>query len=630
MTSNQTRQYFTGLDGLRAIAVVFVILFHLMPNVFSGGFIGVPIFFVISGFLMTDSILVEISSTAKFNISHFYVKRLKRLFPALAVMIGVVATFLFFFYKNGLYGIRDVVWTNFTYTNNWWQIFNQTNYFEQANNWAPFTHLWSLSVEAQFYFIWPIILTVLIFSTRKRAINALHLSVILAIVSMFLFSFLYTPENLNRSYYGTDTRLYAFLFGAIISILNQIGVAEYAEHSTKFVQRLFNFLYKARNVIAILSLVILFVGFATLNGQKEWTYLWGTHLVTLATAFVVASLVFDYDSLFNALLSNSFFRYLGRRSYSIYLYQLPVMVIMDHFLKAKIDQQGILIALEIVAIISISELSYRFVEVARYSQGKLFENIANLFKHPSLPKIAKTAITTILVAGLAAGTISAMSTKEATTNVNADKLKNELTKKQKETDQGNKNAASHLRTSSEVTQDDIDIARLHSVRPKSLAKLRTFSYTAIGDSVMLDIAPSLQESLPSTVVDAKVGEQVYDGIDSLDSLKQSNQLGDVVIVVLGMNGSISDEQVDQVMKIVGKRDVYWVNNRAEGRAWIEPNNQVLNQQAGKHKNLHIVDWYNCSNDKPNWFAEDGTHPMQEGVDAMVSIILQSMEKYSIE
>ena len=627
MESNKTRQYFTGLDGLRAIAVIFVILFHLQPNVFSGGFIGVPIFFVISGFLMTDSILAEISSTAKFNISQFYLKRLKRLFPALVVMIAVVATFLLVFYKQGLYGIRDVVWTNVTYTNNWWQIFNQTNYFEQANNWAPFTHLWSLSVEAQFYFIWPIILTVLIFSTRDRAFNALKISVILSIVSMILFSVLYTPTDLNRSYYGTDTRFYAFLFGAIISILSRIDIFN---PKNKIVNRTLTLLYKFRGIIAVGSLAVVFVGFALLNGHQDWTYLWGTHLVTLAAAISVASVVFDRRSFFSAALSNRVFEYLGQRSYSIYLYQLPVMVIMEHFLKNIISQKVLLAGLEIAAILLISELSYRFVEATRYGRWKSLSDVFDFFKNPTLSQMIKTSVATFAITLLSIGTISAMSTREAVYSADSDKLEKELNQKQKEIDSKNEEADFKVRHDFVVTDEDVELANFNKIKPQSLAELKTKTYTAVGDSVMLDIAPTLQNALPSTYVDAQVGEQVADGIYTLDSIKQSGQLGDIVIVVLGMNGAINDGQIEQMMSVADKKDVYWINNRAEGRPWIEPNNSVLKQESRNYKNLHVVDWYAASNSHPDWFADDGTHPMDIGINELVSIILQSMEKYSVK
>ncbi|WP_415595060.1 acyltransferase family protein [Liquorilactobacillus nagelii] len=212
------RRYITGLDGLRAIAVIAVILYHLNTTVFKGGFLGVPIFMVIFGYLITDHLLEEYELTGHFNYFYFWKKRIKRLYPTLAIMLLGTSAYIFLFERQLLFNLWKIVLSNLLYVYNWWQIDHGESYFQQfAGNESPFTHLWTLSIEGQFYFFWPLIVLLLLKLFSKRKV-VFYFALLLAIISSLLMATLYVPNtDPSRIYYGTDTRMFSILFGAALA-----------------------------------------------------------------------------------------------------------------------------------------------------------------------------------------------------------------------------------------------------------------------------------------------------------------------------------------------------------------------------------------------------------------------------
>ena len=212
-------RYITGFDGIRTLAVIGVIVYHLLPYRLQGGYLGVPIFFVVSGYLITDLLLQEYEQNRRIDLVGFYERRLKRLYPALVAMVLATAAYITLFQRSLLTGLKDIIWTNFLYIYNWWEIGHGQSYFDRFNGESPFTHLWSLSIEGQFYFIWPLLLIGLLalFKQRKQIFQIL---LSLAILSGILMAALTIGgASSNRVYYGTDTRLFAVLFGVALAFV---------------------------------------------------------------------------------------------------------------------------------------------------------------------------------------------------------------------------------------------------------------------------------------------------------------------------------------------------------------------------------------------------------------------------
>src|SRR5699024_4160906 len=212
-------RYITGFDGIRSLAVVGVILYHLLPTSLKGGYLGVPIFFVVSGYLITDLLRLEWEQNGKINIWQFYVRRMKRLYPGLVFLLITASAYITLFQRGLLNNLRGTVVSSLLYVNNWWQIKNGLSYFDRFANESPFTHIWSLAVEGQNYFVWPILFVLLMVFVRKKkwiVYKVLGGSLISAILMMILF----TPGgDPTRVYYGTDTRLFSIWLGSALAFV---------------------------------------------------------------------------------------------------------------------------------------------------------------------------------------------------------------------------------------------------------------------------------------------------------------------------------------------------------------------------------------------------------------------------
>jgi len=193
------RRYITGFDGIRTLAVLGVIIYHLAPSTLQGGYLGVPIFFVVSGYLITYLLIQEWDTTHSINVLSFYGRRLKRLYPALVTMLLGTTAYITLFQRSLLVNIRKTVLTNLIYGYNWFEIGHGQSYFDRFSGESPFTHLWSLSIEGQFYLVWPLVVLGLLLVFRKRA-RAVFPLLALAIVSALAMAFLYDPKNPNRVY----------------------------------------------------------------------------------------------------------------------------------------------------------------------------------------------------------------------------------------------------------------------------------------------------------------------------------------------------------------------------------------------------------------------------------------------
>ena len=212
-------RYITGFDGIRSLAVIGVILYHLLPTQMRGGYLGVPVFFVVSGYLITDLLLQEWKQTGRIEIKQFYYRRMKRLYPALVTMLVGASAYITLFQRNLLNNLRGNVISSLFYVNNWWQINHGMSYFDRFSGESPFTHIWSLAVETQNYIFWPIIFVLLMKLVKNKGKVFLGI-VAAALVSAILMAVLYVPgQDPTRVYYGTDTRLFSILLGGALAFI---------------------------------------------------------------------------------------------------------------------------------------------------------------------------------------------------------------------------------------------------------------------------------------------------------------------------------------------------------------------------------------------------------------------------
>lgn len=601
-------RYITGFDGIRSLAIVGVIFYHLLPTSFKGGYLGVPIFFVVSGYLITDLLRQEWEQTGKINIWKFYVRRMKRIYPGLVFMLITASAYVTIFQRELLNNLRGVVISSLFCVNNWWQINNGCSYFDSFSNESPFTHIWSLAVEGQNYLVCPILFILFMVLIRDKK-WVFYILLGTSVVSAILMMRLYTPgDDPTRVYYGTDTRLFSILMGSALT---------FVWPSTRLKKNIPKQANRVLNLAGSISLLVLILSFFFLDDRYNFVYYGGMFLVTVFCVILVAVTAHPGASL-NKWLTNPVFTWIGKRSYGIYLYHFPVMIFYEEKVQDIADYVFIHIWIEIVLILLISELSYRYIEIplARFDYVKTINMSKSLFKKPIISKKKMWIVpgTLILVIALV-GFVTAP--------------KNAVTAYQKELQEQiseSKKLSQESKNKKNNASDVVDQAILdkYDLTSEQVQKAQKLELTAFGDSVMLDVATYLKELYPSVVVDGDVGRQLYASEPYIEELKNRDLLKDNVLIGLGTNGSFSESQFDSIMRALEDRKVYWVNVYVPIKRWQNDVNTLLEQMNKKYDNMTLIDWYGYSNGHTDWFYDDQVHPNLEGIKHYVHFVSQSL------
>lgn len=605
----QSSRYITGFDGLRTLAVVGVIVYHLLPNFLPGGFLGVIIFFALTGYLITDLLRQEKIQNGKISFKQFYQRRIRRLFPLLFFVVSTSTIYIAIFQRNLLVHLRGAVLSSLLYVNNFWQIFQGTSYFERFGNESPFKHIWALSIEGQFYLVWPIIFIILSYLFKGNKGNKTIFNILfgLSIISAVVMAFLFQPgADPSRVYYGTDTRAFAFLLGgALAFIWPSNGLSKKIPNEN-------------RNVLDLLglgSLIAVIIFYLFVSDSLAFVYEGGMYLFTLLIVLLILVVVHP-ATLTGRLLTAPFFKYIGSRSYGIYLWQFPVMVFFEA--KVAVGQQPILYTLiEIGLILLASELSYRYIEQPLKNRTVKDWWIASkaAILQPGLQKarLRQYTLFTLFVAMLVIIALPMASDRPSKPNALQNKIKKNSELLKKEAKEAADKSSSMSASSSLADSATADLAKRFDLSQNQVQAAAKLPVTAIGDSVVLASATQLQSVFPKMQINAKVGRQLYESYSVLDELKHSKQLADTVLVSLGTNGTWTDSQFNDFMNSIGSnRQVYWIDVHAPAQRWQNQVNAQLAAASKQYKNLHIISWNEASASHPDWFYDDQVHPNPDG------------------
>lgn len=591
------RHFVTGIDGLRTLAVVGVIVYHLMPNVMMGGFLGVPLFLLISGYFVTNQLLKRWQMNGQLSILNFYGRRFNRLYPVLIAMLAMTTAYITLFDKFLLHNIRPTIITNLLWVYNWWEIPNGQSYFDRFSGESPFTHLWTLGVMMQNYWLWPLILLVLLLLCQRFRGLLKWLILALAILSAVEMGLLFNPQNLNRVYYGTDTRAFSFLLGAFLACFWPL------DHLNDNLPRNGR---RVLDVIGVLTLAATIYGFLTLNGQDSFTYHGGMFLYSLIGMVLIATIVHPGADM-NRWLTNPVFSWCGQRSFGIYVYQFPVMIFYEH--AVRVGLHPVLNSLaELAIILGVSELSYRFVEkpLMHYDWTRLPETVASWFNFRRNGIKPWLAIVPAVAVFLTATYGFCQPDHAPKANVVQTHIKTNA-----------KRMAKHNRAVAKgqaaVNVNAKSVAKKYSLNSAQVAKAKKLEVTAVGDSVMADASDSLQQVMPHAFVDAQVGRQGDATPAVIKSLKAKGQLKKIVVLNLGTNGPMTPQTVNAILSAIGPgHQVYWVNAHVPTKDWQQAVNKEIHSAAKNHKNVHEVNWYGLSQQHDDWFADDHVHMNQQG------------------
>ncbi|MBO0461666.1 MULTISPECIES: acyltransferase family protein [Enterococcus] len=604
----KSSRYITGFDGIRSLAVIGVILYHLLPTSMKGGYLGVPIFFVVSGYLITDLLRQEWEQNGKISIWQFYVRRMKRLYPGLVFLLITASAYITIFQRGLLNNLRGVVLSSLFYVNNWWQINNGLSYFDRFANESPFTHIWSLAVEGQNYLIWPIIFVFLMAVVRKKK-WIFYTIMGTAIASAILMMVLYSPNgDPTRVYYGTDTRLFSIWMGSALAFIWP---------STRLKKNIPKQAKKVLNIAGFTSLITLILFFFFLDDHLSFIYYGGLFLVSLLCMVLVAVTAHPGASL-NRWLTNPIFTWIGKRSYGIYLYQFPVMIFYEAKVSGIADHVFLHTVIEITLILLISELSYRFIErpLARFDYGQTFRVVKGWFTKPIFSWKKPWVVPGTLVVAIAlVGFVTAP--KNAVT-ADQEQLQKNIAESKKLAEKSQNNQGNNVAPIDQAILDKYDLSKEQGEKAQQL------ELTAFGDSVMLDAAADLKELYPQVVVDGDVGRQLYTSLPYIEELKNRDLLKDTVLVGLGTNGSFSESQFDSLMSAIGDRKVYWVNVRVPTKRWQNEVNAMLAEMEKKYDNMTVIDWYSYSNAHNEWFYDDQVHPNPDGMLNYIHLVSEAL------
>ena len=622
------RRYITGFDGIRTLAVLGVIIYHLAPSTLQGGYLGVPIFFVVSGYLITYLLIQEFDTQNHIDIIGFYGRRLKRLYPALVTMILGTTAYITLFQRSLLVNIRGTVMTNLIYGYNWFEINHGQSYFDRFSGESPFTHLWSLSIEGQFYLVWPLVVLGLLFFVHKKSYR-LGILMAVAVASAIVMAVLYSSNNPNRSYYGTDTRMFAILIGAGMAF---VWPAHKLNADIGRQQRL------TLDIVGGLSLLALIYLFFTMNGQATSTYRGGMFWFTILSGILVGTVAHPGSDM-NRLLTNRVFSYVGQRSYGIYLYQFPVMIFYEA--KVNIGNHPLFNAvIEVALIMLVTELSYRWIEnpMRHYHYGQLTSDIVRYFQQPKTHRLANTlGVVAALLFGLTAvGFMQQPAAAKPTT------LQKTITARQAATKQKNAAAVKKQKALaaasskkkhdkavafSKLSKTNQKLAKYYYLTPDEVLNSKQTPLTAIGDSVLLDDSGDLQEVFPGAIVNGKVGRQAADMHDVIVSMAQQGQLAKNVMINIGTNGYVTPEQADDIVHAIGPgHEIFWVTAHVPTREWQNSVNNRIAKTADKYHNVHVIDWYTTAKNQPKWFVSDHVHPNNYGNRHYTSLIAKAIAK----
>ena len=629
-------RYIPALDGIRTFAVIAVVLYHLGFTWAQGGFQGVTIFFVLSGYLITRLLRIEFARSGTIDLKGFWVRRVRRLVPATVTLVVVVALLCTIFNHVMLTKMRPDILPSLLFFNNWWQIFNNVSYFGALGDPSPLTHFWSLAIEEQFYVVWPVLLFVLLrFGARRKAIRVVV--AVLAVASALGMALLYNPAaDPSRVYYGTDTRAFAMLIGALLAFVRTSSMNPFTWDAHATTQAVSEPAHPYRGkpqqqgilrkgaldiagVAALAGLVALFV---YTNGYTSFTYRGGTVIAAVLSAVLIAACV-QPDGVLARVFSLPPLVWLGQRSYSIYLWHFPLFALMNPVGDVSAKPWWVYL-IECGVVLLAAELSYHFIETPfrKGAFGAFLQQVASSSFSLSAyvrSRIVPVACAVVLVLGALGGLVFVPSTSA-------------LSEEGAALIEGSPDASSNDGSGSGDASSADSAASGEGEEEKPATDAYGFPADAydvlmIGDSVSLRAVDPFNETFPYGHIDAMKNRQFSAAEELFSSYESQGLAGRVVVFALGTNGNVTDGAIDSLMRLVGdKRIVVFVTTRSP-QGWVSSTNAALRAAPDRYDNVRVVDWYSYSEGRNDLFDGDGTHLSSQGAKEYVALIHDAVEPY---
>ena len=591
-----------GLDGVRALAVLVVLAFHEQFSAFPGGFLGVDVFFVLSGYLITDLLVAQWDRRGQLNLRSFWVRRARRLLPALAVVLVSVTAAVAVIEPAQLGALRPALVAAVTYSSNWWQAAQHQSYFAGFGPPPPLQHLWSLAIEEQFYLVWPLILVTVLLTCQSQRLRA-AVAWLGAVASAVAMAVIYVPDaDPSWVYYGTGTHASALLIGAALALTWPLRRLRTATRDN----------VARADIAGLAGIAVLAWAMGHFSGSDPALYPAGLFVAALAAGGLV--LAAATPGSVSRMLSWNPLRWLGIRSYGIYLWHWPVIALAAAVAGPGSTGVGLWLV-ETVTAITLAAASWRWIEepiirngfratvLARYRV--VADSVASARRSPGRAFPAVFMVVALSVVGTAGyGVLDAPSSAG---------LQQQITHGAK------------VSAATQAKRVTAARAARRAAQRAATVRIPGSKVTAIGDSVMLASAPQLEQALPGISINAQVSRQMGAGLGVVASLADSGGLRRVVVVGLGTNGTVTAGQILQLIAMIGPHRRLVLINTFVPRPWQDGDNQVLAAAAREHANVVLANWYATIEYHTSLLWSDMVHPRPAGAPLYAQMVASAVQ-----
>jgi peptidoglycan/LPS O-acetylase OafA/YrhL len=576
-------RHIASIDGLRAIAVTAVVLYHLGISWIPGGFLGVDLFFVISGYVITRLILDSINQSSALDLREFYAARLRRIYPAFIFMVVCTIIFIGVWVPEAIKRFLSDLPYALTGSINWLLVARHQDYFETIGRPPLLQHTWSLAVELQFYLIWPIILlTVLKYFGKKNIARIALLIAITSGVTLFLVSLQLDQSNaqqVSHIYFGTDTHSLGLFLGSALA------VSWIPQNLSADIEKRAQDVIDAIGVIGLLGLIAAFLFIDEANASL---YRIAFPLAGIFGCLVIISLVHP-ASRFAPLISSAPFRWIGQRSYGIYIWHWVIFQVT----RPSVDLTGQSWALylaRVLLVLALADISLRWVEIP-FRQG-MVQNWFRGMKYRSAKVKLRQQLSIVF---------SVIAVLAVTSSISVQAI----------------NKADQI-AQNQVTQEEDEATGQEDLGS-------TTGLWVTGDSVILGIRSKLESKEHISLINARVGRQAPELL-AVMRVDQSSVPSSPIVFNLGNNNALNEQTVIDIFEVVKNQPQVIVVNTSVPRAWKDANNAIISKVASGYPNVRLVDWDRVSKDRPELFAPDGVHLSPTGSDVYVDLVLTVLVK----